>query len=101
MSNNYKQVSYSAETAYYYGVTERPDRQMEKLGFKIIAAVPQTLYGSIWFTVEKLIENLPEYITEIHYNFDYWHNECYKNCEHFKQDHSCCYGGEYCINDKR
>lgn len=99
MNDEYKQVSYSLECAFRSGVSEIPYKQMETLGFKIVASVPQSFYGSIWFTVENLVENMPEYISEMRYNFDYWHNHCYKNCEHFRRNPSCCYGGERCIND--
>lgn len=93
----YKQVSYNVVRAHYAGEDGNPYTVMQKLGFEIIDCVPQTLYDSIWFTVKDYIKDMPNYISEMQYNYDYWHNKCWKNCEHFEKDHSCCYGGDYCL----
>lgn len=97
----YKQVCYSIETAENCGEKRNPYEVMKSLGFKIVASVPQTLYNTVWFTVEDYVENPPEFITKMWYNFDYWHNDCYKNCEYFKKDNTCCCGGEDCQKSQR
>ena len=95
--SKYKQVSYSIIEAIYSGIHEYPSEQMKKLGFKVIAAVPQTIYESIWFTVEDYIDDMPSYISKFKYNYEYWHNGCWKECDYFKQNASCCHGGEHCL----
>ena len=55
----YKQLNYSMYCAYDNGVNEHPQVQMDKLGYKVIGAVAQSLYDSWWFTVEEYIEPLP------------------------------------------
>lgn len=99
--NEYKQVCYHYETA----IRECNEcgnalDVMQRLGFKIIASVPQSMTDCIWFTVEDYIDDMPYYINKMQYNFDYWHNKCWKECEYFQKDSSCCYGGEYCLKDE-
>lgn len=71
----YKQLDYDLIEAYECGINEHPQRQMTKLGYRVIAAVAQSLYDSWWFTVEDFIEPLPPYLTKIEYDFDYWHGD--------------------------
>lgn len=52
-----------------------PIKQMEKLGYKIIEAIPQTIAGQWWFTVEELVEPLPPYLEVMEYDFEKWHEE--------------------------
>lgn len=94
----YNQLRYCLITASINGVNEHPQTQMKNLGYKVLGGVPQSIADCWWFTVEEFIEPLPPYLTKMEngYNFDYWHGGCYKNCEHFKNNSSCCYGGVAC-----
>ena len=69
----YKQLSYDMITAIEHKINEHPQKQMEKLGYKVIGAVAQSLYDCWWFTVEDFIEPLPPYLKKIKYDYDYWH----------------------------
>lgn len=93
----YKQLRYSMRTAFDIGITDHPQKVMREMGYTVLGAVPQSVYEQWWFTVEDFIEPLPEFLSEITYNFDYWHNECYRTCEEFKNNPSCCSGGFNCI----
>ena len=93
----YKQLHYDIWTAdLKCGVNEHPQKQMKNLGYKVIGSVPQSIADCWWFTVEEFIEPLPPYLKKMSYNFDYWHGGCWKTCEHFKKNGSCCYGGSSC-----
>lgn len=96
----YTQLYYDIELAYCAcNIDEHPIDQMEKLGYKIIAGVPQSLGPCWWFTVEQdvlLDEEKPIYLKPFKYNYDYWHNKCYKTCEFFKKEPGCCGGGFSC-----
>lgn len=95
--SKYKQLFYSLMTAdLECGIHEHPQVQMNKLGYKVIGAVPQSICDGWWFTVEDFIEPLPPYLSKMTYNFDYWHGNCYNDCDYFKQNHSCCFGGSSC-----
>lgn len=96
----YKQVSYSLQAAFECGVTVHPQIQMKNLVFNVLASVPQSIYDSWWFTVEDYIEDMPDYIHKIEYNYDYWHNGCWKECKYFKENASCCYGGRDCLKNE-
>lgn len=73
MPHGTRQVRYLCMTAHYAGIKNHPEIQMKKLGFKLIAAVPQTICDEWWFTVEDSNIELPEYIIEAGYDFGYWH----------------------------
>lgn len=73
MPDGARQVRYNCMTADYAGIKVHPETQMRKLGFKLIAAVPQSLCDEWWFTVEDNSIELPEYIREADYDFGYWH----------------------------
>ena len=73
--SEYKQLIYGLRTAYECGINEHPQRQMSKLGYKVIGAVAQSLNDSWWFTVEDFIEPLPPYLKKIEYDYDYWHKD--------------------------
>lgn len=45
----------------YHG-TKHPIEHMRELGFIVLSAVPQTIADQWWFTVETLVEPLPEYL---------------------------------------
>lgn len=92
----YKQLNYDMYEAFDMGVNEHPQLQMKKLGYNVIGSVPQSLYDSWWFTVEEFIEPLEPYLTKNEYNYDYWHGKCHIDCEFFKADPTCCYGGFSC-----
>ena len=93
----YKQLHYDIWTAdLKCGVNEHPQKQMKNLGYKVIGSVPQSIADCWCFTVEEFIEPLPPYLKKMSYNFDYWHGGCWKTCEHFKKNGSCCYGGSSC-----
>ena len=97
MENKYCQLRYDVITAQLScGIKEHPEIQMKKLGYKVIGSVPQSIADCWWFTVENFIEPLPKYLSKINYNYDYWHRSCWIDCEHFKNDNSCCCGGSYC-----
>lgn len=98
-----KQLFYSIRDAHENGIHEHPQTQMKKLGYQVIGSVPQSLYDGWWFTVKEFIEPLPEYLCKMNYNFDYWHNDCWKKCEYFDAANGsgplCCYGGSACIKE--
>lgn len=71
----YKQLCYDLYKSYDCGVSEHPQTQMDKLGYKVIGAVAQSLYDCWWFTVEDYIEPLPPYLTKMQYDFLYWHGD--------------------------
>lgn len=48
----------------YHGV-EHPVAHMKTLGFTVLSAVSQTIADQWWFTVETLVEPLPEYLEVI------------------------------------
>ena len=104
---SYTQLSYDIELACHVcNVNEHPIDQMGKMGYKIIAGVPQSLGPCWWFTVEQdvlLDEEKPIYLRTFKYNYDYWHNKCYKTCDFFKKDPGCCGGGFSCkrMKDER
>lgn len=100
----YKQLFYDIRSAYEEGVRVHPQEQMKNLGYECLDAAPQSLYDGWWFTVKDFIEPLPSYLTKMEYNFEYWHNDCWKDCEYFKiakgNGSLCCYGGTRCIKEK-
>ena len=69
----HKQLIYKMYTAYDCGVNEHPQVQMEKLGYKVLAAVAQSMGDCWWFTVEDYIEPLPKYLEKFEYDYDKWH----------------------------
>lgn len=68
---NYVQLRYQLQDAV--GCLH-PTKQMEKLGYKIIACVPQSIADQWWFTVEEIIEPLPHYLERMEYDFEKWHS---------------------------
>ena len=52
------------------GISEHPERQMRKLGYKILDAVPQSIGDQWWFTVEEYNEPLPPYLEKMEYDID-------------------------------
>lgn len=96
MNNHYPQLNFDLMTAQLdYGVTERADEHMRKLGYEIIGAVPQSVGDCWWFTVREIIEPLPEYLRPMKYNFNYWHKHCWRDCEFWENNISCS-GGFKC-----
>ena len=73
--NKYVQLSYCYRTAGEMGVRGHANQQMIKLGYNVIAGVPQSMGDCYWYTVEKLIEPLPEYLRVIEYDFEHWHGK--------------------------
>lgn len=69
------QVRYCLWGACKCEVRKHPQQDMRDLGFNVIAGVAQSVGDQWWFTVEKLIEPLPEYITPMEYDFEYWHGD--------------------------
>lgn len=69
----YKQLRYCLLTASEEGISKHPQLVMKELGYKVIASVPQSIADQWWFTVEYYIEPLPKFLSEMTYNFDYWH----------------------------
>lgn len=99
----YNQLFYDLITADDMGIHKHPQEQMKILGYEVLDAVPQSLYDGWWFTVKEFIEPLPKYLSKITYNFDYWHNDCWKDCKYFNMAKGtgplCCYGGHSCIKN--
>ena len=97
----YNQLFYDVWTASNEGINEHPQKQMKNLGYEVLDAVPQSICDGWWFTVKEFIEPLPKYLSKMTYNFDYWHNDCWKDCEYFEMANDsevyCCYGGHNCI----
>jgi hypothetical protein len=94
--NEYCQLHYDLRGAYEYGVKIHPQEQMQKLGYKVIGSVPQSIGDCWWFTVEEFVGSFPPYLSKMKYNYEYWHENCWKNCEYFKENSSCCFGGNSC-----
>lgn len=67
------QLNFSASEYWDAGGKLHPQEQMRKLGYKVIGAVPQSMYDSWWFTVEDFIEPLPPYLSKIEYEYERWH----------------------------
>ena len=96
----YKQLRYCLTTASLdCGIDTHPQLQMKKLGYNVIDCLPKTSSDCWWFTVEDFIEPLPPYLSKMNYNYDYWHGACYRDCEYFKNNSSCCFGGNVCKKD--
>lgn len=76
-----KEVAYVQEynqLKYWMRLAEtrlHPVAQMEKLGYKIIAGVPQSIGEQWWFTVEEIIEPLPPYLERMEYDFEKYHGK--------------------------
>ena len=102
---SYKQLFYDIELAYcVHKIDAHPYDQMEKLGYKVIAGVPQSLGPCWWFTVEHdVLSDIekPSYLRSFKYNYNYWHNKCWETCDFFQKNPGCCSGGFNCANDKK
>ena len=48
-----------------YGIKEHPQKQMEKLGFKVVKAEPVPIADCWIFGVENDIEDVPKYLRRI------------------------------------
>lgn len=48
---------------------------MKELGYNVIACVAQSVADCWWFTVKEIIEPFEPYLTEIAYDYDYWHGD--------------------------
>ena len=70
-----KQVRYLCIDAHLNGITNHPVKQMNELGYNIIAVVPQTIADQWWFSVDELIEPLPPYLEVMEYDFEKYHGE--------------------------
>lgn len=68
-----KQLRYNLPDA----PTAHPVKQMNNLGYTIIACVPQPIADQWWFTVEEFIEPLPPYLEKMEYDFEHWHRRVY------------------------
>ena len=101
----YTQLYYDIELAYRVcEIDEHPIDQMEKMGYKIIAGVPDSSVPCWWFTVEQDVlsdKEKPIYLKPFKYNYNYWHNKCYKTCDFFKKDRECCDGGFSCKKNEQ
>jgi hypothetical protein len=63
---NGKQLHYDLISAgLLHGITEHPQRQMIKLGYKVIDSEPLLIVDKWWFKVEEIIHPLPGYLTEV------------------------------------
>ena len=77
-------------------IKKQPQQQMKELGYDVTNSVFHSMTDEWWFTVTKIIKPLPEYLKPVEYNYRYWHESCRENCEHYKQNSSCCFGGFNC-----
>lgn len=68
-----KQVRFDMYSAYNMGVSGHPQQVMKDLGYTVLAGVAQSICDQWWFTVDKIIEPLPPYLSEMEYDYDYWH----------------------------
>ena len=66
------QLRYWLQSADELGIHEHPIKQMEKLGYKILHGVPQTIGDQWWFTVDRRIDPLPEYLEVMEYDLKDW-----------------------------
>ena len=66
------QLKYWLQGADELGIHEHPIKQMEKLGYKILHGVPQTIGDQWWVTVDRLIEPLPKYLEVMEYDLKDW-----------------------------
>lgn len=66
-NNKCYQLRYDMITADYCGIKKHPQEQMKLLGYKLIDSIPQSIADCWWFTVDKFIEPLPEYLHKIKY----------------------------------
>lgn len=55
----------------YNGITEHPQVQMKKLGYKVIKSEPVPIADCWWFRVENEIKNTPEYLNEMSDDFKF------------------------------
>lgn len=65
--NEYCQLRYDLIGAYECGVKLHPQEQMKLLGYKLIDSIPQSIADCWWFTVDRFIEPLPEYLHKMKY----------------------------------
>lgn len=49
-----------------YGIKEHPQKQMKKLGFNVVESEPIPIADCWIFEVNNDIDNIPEYLVEIH-----------------------------------
>ena len=61
------QLRYDLISADNCGIRLHPQEQMKHLGYKLIDSIPQSISDCWWFTVDKLIEPLPEYLQKMKY----------------------------------
>ena len=66
-NNKYCQLYYDVIGAYECGVKLHPQEQMKKLGYELIDSIPQMIADCWWFTVDRFIEPLPEYLSKMKY----------------------------------
>ena len=65
--NEHCQLRYDLIGADECGVRIHPQEQMKYLGYKLIDSIPQSIADCWWFTVDRFIEPLPEYLHKIKY----------------------------------
>ncbi len=66
-----KHYRYDLIGAHYDGVTEHPQAQMKKLGYKVIKSEPVPIADCWWFRVENKIKNTPSYLYEMKHGFKF------------------------------
>lgn len=71
----YYQLRYDLRTAFECGVHAHPQIQMQSLGYKLLGSVPQSIADCWWFTVDKIRYPLPDYLTEMEYDYEHWHGD--------------------------
>ena len=72
----YKQLRYDCIAADLHCEDyKHPQERMKLLGYEVIASVPQSIADQWWFTVKEIIYPLPEYLSEMEYDFEKWHGK--------------------------
>ena len=66
-NNKYCQLYYDVIGADECGVKLHPQEQMKKLGYELIDSIPHMIADCWWFTVDRFIEPLPEYLSKMKY----------------------------------
>lgn len=65
--NGYKLILWFSDTGLEYPeVREHPQKQMKKLGFNVVKSEPIPIADCWIFEVDNDIENIPEYLVEVH-----------------------------------
>lgn len=100
-----KFLRFDLQAAYQDPTCEEMPPDYMETHYNVVWGVPQPVYDCWWFCVEveseDELKNLPSFLTPMKpFNLSYWRDKCFKDCEWFEENHSCCYGGDRCLKDK-